>query len=116
MIEYLIGAAIVGTVVTVVDQQNLIPAISNNASQKFWWDMSRWTPAPTVRFPQQIQQPRLSPQQELSQARMGVVGAEQVLKAVSEKYPALAVTSKYALTVQPQYTIEPIHPNQGYGQ
>jgi hypothetical protein len=116
MIGELAVVGIAGTIITIVDQQNLISAISNNPSKKFWWDMSRWTPAPTVRFPQQIQQPRLSPQQELSQARMGVVGAEQVLKAVSEKYPALAVTSKYALTVQPQYTIEPIHPNQGYGQ
>jgi hypothetical protein len=51
MIEYLIGAGIVGTVIAVADQQNWIPAISNNPSQKWFWDMSRYAPTPTIRIP-----------------------------------------------------------------
>ena len=89
-IEYLIGAGIVGTIISVVDQQNLIPAISNNPSKKFWWDMSRYAPAPAARViprPSTEQQVRI---QELAQLRMEEADARRESKYTVSDYSSPA--------------------------
>ena len=100
MIEYAIGAAIIGGAIAFIDQQNLIPQISNNPTQKWFFDASRWTPTtpPAARFSQPIPQPRLTPQQELSRARQGVIGARQIVDDVIRRNPGVCALGKYVVT------------------
>lgn len=47
MIEYLAVAGVVGGIITVLDEQNVFPSISNNPGKKWFWDPSRWTATTT---------------------------------------------------------------------
>jgi len=104
MIEYVVGAALVGGIVSVVDQQNLF---GNNPEKKWFWDMSRWTPVSTERLNQaRMQQvraaalrvePKPSPKQELAKAEQGVHYATQIVDAVKRAHPELT-TAKYQVT------------------
>jgi hypothetical protein len=52
MIEEIAVIGVIGTVIaTVVDQQNLIPQISNNPRKLWFWDPVRYQPAPAARLP-----------------------------------------------------------------
>jgi len=88
---------------TVADHENVLPWAPNPLKQ-FWWERPPFAqlPAARARFnnqPIQFQPVQtLSPRQELSAAQRGVVYADQLLSAVSRKYPHLAVTSKYVVT------------------
>lgn len=115
MIEIAIAAAIIGGTIAVIDEQNVFPQLSNNPLKKWIWDPSRWTPAtpPAARFSQPIQ-PRLSPSQQLSQARLAATGAQQQVDSIIRQNPSLATGSKYILTAPQQTTIQPVHPNQAY--
>ena len=97
MIEYIAAAAVVGGIITVVDQQNLIPAISNNPGQKWFWDPSRYVPVPAARFSGPIPQPQVNPRQELSRLEATVIASEQMVNDLKRRHPELG-GSKYILT------------------
>ena len=102
MIEYLVGAAIIGTAVTLIDQQNLIPQLSNNPSQKWFWDPSRYTPVtpPAARLNQQIRAQPLSAKQEIQKYEIAARQADLILRQAYAKHPELAATNhaKYRIT------------------
>jgi hypothetical protein len=116
MIEYAIAAAAVGGAIAIIDQQNLIPQISNNPRQLWIWDPARYQPAPAARLNTPIQvQPYLSPRQQLQRAEFVAIGAQQLVNAVKRDHPELA-GSKYQMTVQPQAEfIQPYRPPPSIG-
>jgi hypothetical protein len=103
--EILAVVGIGGVTYASLDHENLLPwSATVDGSKRWFWEKPPFapqTPAVGARLNQPIQ-PRLSPAQELQQARMGVVAADQMLNSVSKKFPMLAVQSKYALSSQPQ--------------
>lgn len=98
--EALLIGGIGAVAVTVADHENLF---QTNPTKLWWWERPPFKPAPPAATINRAfqPQPHLSPAQELAAARQGVVGADQVLNYVSQKYPHLAVASKYTMT-QPQ--------------
>lgn len=96
--EILAISAVGAAAFTVIDHENLL---GNNPSKKWFWERPPFVPTiPAAQMPQRFiqPQPRLTPAQELQQARMGVIGAEQVLARVSQKFPELSAMSKYVVT------------------
>jgi len=98
---------VAGVGFTVIDHENLL---GNNPLKKFWWERPPFAPETPAARIQAIQVQRVSPAQELREAREGVIFADQMLNSVSRKYPGLAVQSKYAMTAQPQQYTLPYQP------
>jgi len=96
---------------TVADHENLF---QQNPTKLWWWERPPFKAAPpAARISQQaIQVQRVSPAQELREAREGVIFADQMLNYVSKKFPSLAVSSKYSIgqPSQPQQYTLPYQP------
>lgn len=113
MIEEVAVVSILGGVgLTIADKFN---AFGWNPEQKWFWERSPFVQAPpAARISQQAvqAQPHLTGEQQLAEARRSVIYSEQLLASVSNKFPSLAVTSKYALSSRPQQQqfIEPYRP------
>lgn len=115
MIEEAVAIGILGGVgLTIADKMNYLGG--TNPTGKWWWERI-FPQTPAARISQQaIQVQRVTPMQELREARENVVFADQMLNSVSKRYPHLAVASKYVVTQPPQQQfIEPYHPPPSIG-
>ena len=89
MIEAILVAGGVAVATLLVDQQNLVPQISNNPRQLWLWDPARYAPAPAARATIPIQRPRLSPEQAWK---------EQVALEQKLEWQTAQKSSKYIVT------------------
>jgi len=87
MIEAILVAGGVAVATLLVDQQNLVPQISNNPRQLWLWDPARYAPTPALRAT--IQRPRLSPEQAWK---------EQVAMEQKLEWQTAQRSSKYCVT------------------
>jgi hypothetical protein len=109
MIEEAVAIGILGGVgLTIADKMNYLGG--TNPTGKWWWErIFPQTPAARI-SKQAIQVQRVTPMQELNEAKQNLIFSEQMLASVSRKYPQLVVQSKYQMTSQPQQYIQPYQP------